>query len=60
MNIALIGASGFFGSEILSELLSRGYKVTAIVRNPEKIKPRENLIIKKGDAEDTKALTELL
>ena len=45
MNIALIGASGFIGSEILNELLSRGYKVTAIVRNPEKIKPRENLII---------------
>ena len=60
MNIALIGASGFIGSEILNELLSRGYKVTAIVRNPEKIKPRENLIIKKGDVEDTKALTELL
>ncbi len=35
--IALIGGSGFVGSAILKEALSRGHQVTAIVRNPEKI-----------------------
>ena len=36
-NVVLIGASGFVGTAILNELLNRGNKVTAIVRNPEKI-----------------------
>lgn len=35
---ALIGASGFVGSAILNELLSRGYEVEALVRNPENVK----------------------
>lgn len=60
MNVALIGASGFIGSEILNELLNRGHKVTAIVRNPEKIQPRENLLIKKGDVTDAQAVAELV
>jgi len=37
MKVAIIGASGFIGSAILNEALSRGHEVTAIVRNPEKI-----------------------
>ena len=36
--IALIGASGLVGSAILKESLQRGHTVTAIVRNPDKIK----------------------
>ncbi len=35
--IVLIGASGFIGSVLLKEALNRGYKVKAVVRNPEKI-----------------------
>lgn len=35
--IALIGATGFVGSHILKELLSRDYLVTAIARSVEKI-----------------------
>jgi len=38
MKIALIGASGFVGSAVLNELTERGHTVTAIVRNPEKVK----------------------
>ncbi len=34
-NVTLIGASGFVGTAILNELLSRGHKVTAVVRNPK-------------------------
>jgi uncharacterized protein len=48
--IVLIGASGFVGSAILNEALDRGHKVTAVVRNPEKItKVHKNLDIKQGD-----------
>lgn len=35
--IVLIGASGFVGSALLHEALSRGINVTAIARHPEKI-----------------------
>ena len=37
MKIALIGATGFVGSALLKEALSRGHQVTAISRNPDKI-----------------------
>lgn len=48
--VVLIGASGFVGSAILNEALNRGHHVTAVVRNPEKIKiQNENLVIKKAD-----------
>lgn len=57
--IALIGASGFVGSTILNELLSRGYNVEALVRNPEKITiENPNLTVKKVDVADEKALAE--
>lgn len=61
MKIALIGASGYVGSEILNEALSRGHQVTAMVRNPEKITVKHtNLTVVKSDvfneAETTKTL----
>ncbi|HEY1283572.1 MAG TPA: NAD(P)-dependent oxidoreductase [Steroidobacteraceae bacterium] len=37
MKVALIGASGYVGSRVLSEALQRGHRVTAIVRHPEKV-----------------------
>lgn len=56
---ALIGASGFVGSAILNELLARGYKVEALVRNPEKITVENpNLTVKKVDVADEKSLAE--
>ena len=54
---ALIGASCFVGSAILKELLSRGYHVEALVRNPENVKVENTrLTVKKVDVADTKAL----
>lgn len=48
--VVLIGASGFVGSAILKEALNRGFKVTAVVRHPEKIKiENENLKVMKAD-----------
>lgn len=56
-NVVLIGASGFVGNAILNELLSRGHKVTAVVRNPEKINvSNSNLEIAKADVADTNAM----
>lgn len=49
MKIALIGATGFVGSAILKEALGRGHEVTAIVRDPEKLKPFPKLRPTKGD-----------
>lgn len=37
MKIAIIGATGFVGSGILSESLDRGHDVTAIVTNPDRL-----------------------
>lgn len=60
--IVLIGASGFVGSAILNEALSRGHQVTAVVRNPDKISTKHaNLTITKGDVsseETVKVLSE--
>jgi len=36
MHIALIGATGFVGAAVLTELLQRGHTVTALVRDPVK------------------------
>ncbi|MEO2062290.1 MAG: NAD(P)H-binding protein [Christiangramia sp.] len=36
MKIAIIGATGFVGSEVLKEALNRGHQVTAIARNIKK------------------------
>ncbi len=57
--IVLIGASGFVGSAILNEVLSRDIKVTAVVRNPEKIKiSNPNLTIIKAAVSSASEVTE--
>lgn len=59
-NVVLIGASGFVGTAILNELLSRGHKVTAVVRNPKKINvTNSNLEIVKTDVSDTNVMVEI-
>ncbi|GAB3551225.1 NAD(P)-dependent oxidoreductase [Spirosoma fluminis] len=61
MNVAIIGASGFVGSTLLSEALQRGHAVTAIVRHPEKITASNpNLTVKAVDVFDEAALTTAL
>lgn len=52
MKLALIGASGMIGSEILNEALSRGHEVTGIVRHPEKLPEHPHLHAVKGDVFD--------
>lgn len=56
-NVVLIGASGFVGTAILEELLNRGYCVTAVVRNPEKVTIyNANLSVVKADVSDVNTL----
>lgn len=52
MNVALIGASGFIGSALRDEALSRGHKVTALVSRPDRLTPAPNLTVKKVDVQD--------
>ncbi|MFQ2173923.1 NAD(P)-dependent oxidoreductase [Aeromonas rivipollensis] len=60
MKIALIGASGFVGSAILNEAVSRGHHVTAIVRDTSKVAPHPQITTVAVDAQDPQALADVL
>ena len=57
MKVVLIGATGFVGSHILEELISRNYEVTAIARDVSKIKDKKSVIAIQLDV-NNKALLE--
>lgn len=60
-NIVLIGASGFVGSALLKEALNRDIHVTAVVRNPEKIKiSAENLTLVAADVNNEAQMAEII
>lgn len=54
--IAIIGATGRAGSQLLEEALRRGHSVTAIARNPAKIGNRAGVVSKAVDVLDGAAL----
>src|ERR1700680_4675541 len=56
MKIALIGATGFIGSKILSEAVNRGHVVTAICRHPQNVLKHQNVQAVFADVMDTPAL----
>jgi putative NADH-flavin reductase len=58
--IALIGASGKIGTKITRELLDRGFTVTAIARNPEKIEARVGVTPVAGDLMEPASLADTL
>jgi putative NADH-flavin reductase len=60
MKIAIIGATGFVGSHILSEALDRGHEVTAIVRHPDRVPARAGVLAQQGDVFNRDALPDLL
>ena len=60
MKIALIGASGFVGSAILDEAVSRGHSITAIVRDTSKVAPHPQITTVAVDAQDPQALADVL
>ncbi|WP_392891011.1 NAD(P)-dependent oxidoreductase [Pseudomonas migulae] len=55
-NIAIIGATGRAGSQLLEEALRRGHSVTAIARDTSKIGQRAGVTCKNVDALDASAL----
>jgi len=57
MKIAIIGATGFVGTNILNELSSRNHEIKAIARNP---KNDSNVNWVAADIFDTDALAEIL
>ena len=58
-NVVLIGATGFVGSAILNELLSRGHKVTAVVRNASKLPQNDNLTAVQEDVANVDAIANI-
>ncbi|VVQ37096.1 hypothetical protein PS943_05104 [Pseudomonas fluorescens] len=54
--IAIIGATGRAGSQLLEEALRRGHSVTAIARDTSKIGQRAGVVTKNVDALDAEAL----
>ena len=61
MKIAIIGATGFVGSEVLKEALERGHEVTAIARNTGTIEVQSELLkTAEVDVLEVKKLAETL
>lgn len=60
MKVALIGASGFIGSAVLKELLSRGHQVRALVSRPEKLTAHPQLEAMQSDVNNLAGLTQQL
>jgi uncharacterized protein len=60
VNIAILGATGFVGGPILTEALSRGHSVTALVRKPEALVAHGNLKGVSVDIHDADALAAAL
>ena len=58
MNVVLFGATGTLGSRILNELLSRGHNLTAVVRDPSKLEPHENVTETAGDIFDAASVSD--
>jgi len=52
MKIALFGATGRVGGEVLKLALAEGHEVTVLVRSPEKLAPHDRLTIIQGDVRD--------
>ncbi len=57
MKIAVVGATGFIGSRIVAEAMSRGHVVTAVTRSPGKVPTHDSVNPAAADVNDTGALT---
>lgn len=59
MKVAIIGATGFLGSRLVTEFINRGHNVTAISRHPQPDE-RPNVNSAKGDVFKADALATIL
>ena len=58
--IAVIGATGFVGTQVVKELENRGYFVNALARNISKISETENVKAIEADVYNTSELAQIL
>lgn len=58
--VAVIGATGFVGTQVVKELANRGYSVNALARNTSKIEESENVKAVTADIYNTTELSEIL
>lgn len=58
--VAVIGATGFVGTQVVKELANRGYFVNALSRNTSKIEESENVKAVIADIYNTAELSEIL
>lgn len=60
MKIAIVGATGFVGTHIVEEALTRGHQVLALTRNPHKVMLSESVTAVSVDVNESKALAEAI
>ncbi|NPA09074.1 MAG: NAD(P)H-binding protein [Chlorobi bacterium] len=58
--VAVIGATGFVGTQVVKELSNRGYQVEAIVRDASKVEQNEKVTAKSVDVNKADELSEAL
>lgn len=58
--VAVIGATGFVGTQVVKELENRGYQVEAIVRDASRVNETENVTAKSIDINNIDELSEVL
>ncbi|WP_431965769.1 NAD(P)-dependent oxidoreductase [Actinacidiphila sp. bgisy160] len=56
MRIAIFGATGHVGRELVAQALDAGHEVTALARDPAALPPRERLTVVPGDVRDAEAV----
>ncbi|WP_431950289.1 NAD(P)-dependent oxidoreductase [Actinacidiphila sp. bgisy167] len=52
MRIAIFGATGHVGRELVAQALDAGHEVTALARDPARLPPRDRLTAVTGDVRD--------
>ncbi|MDT3439242.1 NAD(P)H-binding protein [Pseudofrankia sp. BMG5.37] len=60
MRFFVLGATGATGGLFIEQALADGHDVTAYVRSPAKVTPRERLTVVAGDVRDADALAEAM
>lgn len=58
--VAVIGATGFVGTQVVNELANRGYSVEAIVRDASKVEQNDKVSAKSIDVNNIDELSEAL
>lgn len=58
--VAVIGATGFVGKQVVNELSNRGYEVNAIARDSSKIETKDHVTPISADVNNVEELAEVL